>query len=179
MKKVINFGRIDFNHTGRKINACDITLELRERENNKLTLSISGNVWNLRHTDIICGGQCLDEMLPFFKNNKLFVTIYKLWKNYHINDMHAGTPEQENFIKEHEQEITQTLKEINATKKYDFQHISHYEATCEVLKKYNLYEVIHNGTPYKYGHGWLYEPIPEEDLTTIKNIILGVQQWKL
>ena len=171
MKKIIDFGKIDFCGTGEPRNTVTIEIELQETENGQQRFSASGNVWEPSKRDIVCGGQCLDELAPYFKKNKLFLTIYRLWQNYHLNDMHAGTPQQEKFIKEHEQEIKQTLAEMNASKKYSFQYASHYDAVCEVLKKYGLYEVDYKGTPYKYGHAWLYEPIPQEDIEIIKQII--------
>lgn len=87
MKRKINFGTIDFyNNNG--YNEVEINLELKENEKGQLVFSASGSVWNARHTNIICGGQCLDDLLPYFKNNKLFNKIYYLWQNYHLNDMH-------------------------------------------------------------------------------------------
>jgi len=88
MRRTIDFGTIDYYNNG-KSNRVNISLELKEKENGQLVFSASGEVWNARHNDIICGGQCLDELLPYFKNNKLFTKIYYLWKNYHLNDMHA------------------------------------------------------------------------------------------
>ncbi len=31
--------------------------------------------------------------------------------------------------------------------------------------------VEHEGKPYTYGTGWLYEPIPDDDLARIRDII--------
>lgn len=148
MKKTINFGKIDFNGTGRKINSVDIEIELRE-QGNKSVLSVCGEVWNARHTDWVAGGQCLDDLIPFFKNNERFNEIHRLWKSYHLNDMHAGDKVQEEYLKN------------NLKGRYD------YDKACELLEQAGLYE--HNG--YKYGHGWVYEPIPEDDLKIIKDLI--------
>lgn len=35
----------------------------------------------------------------------------------------------------------------------------------------NKIKVEHDGKPYKYGHGWLFEAIPEKDLQRIKELI--------
>lgn len=148
MKNTINFGKIDFNRTGRKINSADVTIELRG-SSDKPVLSVCGTVWNSRHTDCVCGGQCLDTMLPYFKNNSKFKEIHRLWKLYHLNDMHAGDRVQEEYLAK------------NMTGRYD------YNTAVELLKAANLYE--HNG--YKYGHSWIYEPIPEEDLKKIEELI--------
>lgn len=148
MKKTINFGKIDFNHIGRKINSVDVEIELRGTED-KPVLAICGEVWNMSHTDCETAGQCLDELLPFFKGNKKFTEIHRLWKLYHLNDMHAGDKAQEDYLKD------------QLSGRYD------YDTACELLERAGLYE--HNG--YKYGYGWIYKPIPEDDLKIIKAFI--------
>ena len=148
MRKKFNFGKIDFNRTGRKVNQVEVEMELRGTEDRPV-LSVCGEVWSMRHTDCVAGGQCLDDLMPFFKNNKKFSEIHRLWKSYHLNDMHAGDKEQEEYLKD------------NLKGRYD------YEAACELLKQAGLYE--HDG--YRYGHGWIYEPIPEDDLKIIKNLL--------
>lgn len=148
MKKTINFGKIDFYGRGGKINSVDIEVELRERDGRSV-LSVIGIVWNARHTDWTFGGQCLDTLMPFFKDNERFSEIHRLWKSYHLNDMHAGDKAQEEYLKNH------------FVGRYD------YSEACEALKQAGLYE--HDG--YEYGRGWVYEPIPEDDLKIIKDLI--------
>lgn len=46
-----------------------------------------------------------------------------------------------------------------------------YIQACEYLKSVGLYEVVHEGETYKYGHGWIYSPIPEQTLQEIKQFI--------
>lgn len=149
MRKKISFGKIDFYGIGRKINLVTIEIELREEEGKKV-LSICGDVWNNLKTDIVCGGQCLDDIKDFFKNDELFNKIYYLWKNYHLNDLHAGTPKQEKLLKDNVQE-----------------HDWDYTRCCEFLEKHEL--LYDNG--YKYGTSWLYEAIPEKDLKLIYEIL--------
>ena len=144
MKKIIDFGKIAYSGN-RKINAVTIEVELSEDE--KPVLSISGDVLNSRGTDDVICGQCLDELLPYFKNNAKFKEIYRLWKLYHLNNLHAGTEAQENLLKEH--------------------HVTNYQEACDLLKKHHLYK--DNG--YRYGSGWLYRSIPENDLKKIIEII--------
>lgn len=155
MKKVIDFGKIDFNSVGRKINRVTVDVELR----NEMFFSVCADVWNSKKTDCIVGGQCLDDIYPFLKDNKLFKEIYRLWKSYHLNDLKPGTPEQMECIKNHKDEIDESL--------------GFYEKELSLLRKYNLDVVEYEGQPYKYGTKWLYQPIPEEDLNLIKNIISG------
>lgn len=144
MKKVISFGKIAYNEN-EKVNKVTIEIELEGDE--KPVLSICGNIWNSKCTDTVCCGQCLDDLLPHFKNNTKFKEIYRLWKLYHLNDMHAGTEAQEELLKKY--------------------NIYEYGKACELLKKYNLYE----DKGYCYGSAWLYRPIPENDLKKIIEII--------
>ena len=158
MKKIIHFGKRDFNNIGRKINAIDLEVELRpihKAGKEDWELSICGNVWNIRHTDIICGGQCLDTILtcvPVLKHNKLYMELYRYWKLYHLNGMHAGTYKQ--------MHIVSLLRMVG---------IRDYDKHCEFLKKHNLFK--HEGR--KYGHAWYFDPIPSQDLERIKEIILA------
>ena len=65
--------------------------------------AFSAMVMVYRHNSFVCGGQCLDdpEVLDLIKNGKLcekdkmiYLEIFRLWKNYHLNDMHAGCEHQ-------------------------------------------------------------------------------------
>lgn len=154
MKKTFNFGKIDYCGRGRKDCAVDVVVRLEESEKGE-KLSICGDIWNRIHTDVYCGGQCLDTIKKFLSDNELFMELYRFWKLYHLNDMHAGTPEQEAAIEEWK-------KQGN---KFD------YKKACEYLQAIGLYEVDLNGKPYKYGHAWLYQPIPESDLARIKELL--------
>jgi hypothetical protein len=70
--------------------------------------------------------------------------------------MHAGTPEQE-----------AALKEAGLTG-----FASDYKKCCEYLKSVGMYEVeLEDGTMYKFGSGWLTQPIPEDELEKIEKII--------
>ena len=150
MKKTIEFGKIDYDKRERKTNAVDISIELKDEKGHE-TLSICGNIWNGNHTDVICCGQCLDEINIYLKNNKIFKKIYRLWKLYHLNDMHAGTKKQEEFLKSHNIE----------------NWANEYKKTCEILEKYGfLYD-----DGIKFGSTWHYWEIPENDLKEIKELI--------
>ena len=151
MKKTLNFGKIDWNGTGRKINLVTVEINLKETKNGP-AFSASANVWNSKDSDIICGGQCLDSLVPFFKNNAVYMTIFSMWKKYHLNDMHPGTPAQE-----------KALNEAGLT-----EFATNYTDCCEYLKKIGLFN--DNGT--NFGETWVYWPIPEEDLEIIKSLFL-------
>lgn len=153
MKKTISFGKIDYNNSGRKNCLVTINLELRHTDKG-VVFSCCGDIWNPRKSDIYCGGQCLDTIAEYIKT-PMFKEIHRLWKLHHLNNMHAGTVEQEAAI-----EIWEAQGH-----KYD------YSLVCDLLRDLDLYEVEVDGKPYKYGHGWLYRPIPESDLKRITEII--------
>lgn len=148
-KKIINFGKIDFFETGRKINSVDIEIELRDTETGP-EFTVCGTVWNSKHTNCVQAGQCLDHLLPFFKNNKQFVEIHRLWKRWHLNTLKAGDKEQEEAVKTY-------LK----THDYDYTEVCKYLDTLGLL--------VHNG--YKYGTAWLTEQISAEDLEKIYKLL--------
>lgn len=151
MKKIIEFGKIDFEGTGKKINPVTIEIKLKNEDSEQPVFSVCGDVWNSKKNDILMGGQCLDELLTYFKKNKLFLEIYRLWNLYHLNDMHAGTKKQENFLNK------------NNIKNW----ANDYTNTCEFLNKNNL--LYDNGI--KFGTTLNYWAIPTKDLEKIKKII--------
>lgn len=149
MQRIIEFGKIDYNGIGRRINL--VTLEINLKGEEKPVFTVCANVWNSKKTDILMGGQCLDELLPYFKNNKLFKEIYRLWDLYHLNNLHAGTKKQEEFLKKY------CIKDW----------ANKYEETCDFLNKNNM--LYDNGV--KFGTTWHYWDIPKKDLEKIKKII--------
>lgn len=86
MKRKFDFGCIDFEGRGKAVNRVTVEMEY-QTEGDKKRFSVCGNVWNARHSDVVCGGQCLDTIAPYM-NNPVFSEIYRLWELYHLNDMH-------------------------------------------------------------------------------------------
>jgi len=86
------------------------------------------------------GGQCLDEIKEKHPTNLLLSQIFKVWKRYHLNDMKAGTPDQESAINEWEKD-----------------HRYEYGEACDHLESIDLI----NDDGYRYGSKWLYSPIPQ------------------
>ncbi len=167
MERKINIQKVDGCGNGRK--SCMVSVEL---ELNNGNFSAVADLWRQDYSDILMGGQCFDELLndyPELKDNDVFMEVYDLWNSYHLNDMHAGTPEQEKAIEEWKSQGN----------KYD------YEKVCEYLKSKGLYEVSTStidkeANPkyknceektYKYGHDWLKESILDKDLERIKSLI--------
>lgn len=178
LKRTIDFGKIDFYESGKKINKVEIEVTLRNADTDKPEFSVCGTVWNSRHTDCVAGGQCIDSIDKFFRTDRLYKLIENLWKKYHLNGMNAGTVEQEKCLKEHESERKAIAEEIDKAEGKDFRFKwnvptspSDYKVSCKLLEKYGMYEVELDGKPYKYGHSWLYRAIPENDLNKIRAIL--------
>lgn len=164
--KVIELGKVDMEAYWSKSRDSKnfeypVTIEvtLKYDPDKGPVFSACGNIWEKDRSDIIIGGQCFDTLAQTdIANDPTFIEVYRLWKLYHLNDMHAGTPEQEDAIR-------QGVKNGELSRNAD------YTTTVQYLKDKNLYEVPLNGTTYRYGHAWLYEPIPKEDLDKIQELL--------
>lgn len=150
MKRVIDFGIVKYSEHMPKAR-CKVEVQLRYDEDGRAVFSACGEVWNKRENDCIMCGQCLDDM---HIDNELFKEVRSLWKKYHLNDMHAGTYKQTEFLEAHEEE-----------------HRWDYTKCCELLEKNMLLVDTWEGKPYTYGHAWLYWSIPEKDLKRIEEIV--------
>lgn len=160
MKTRLNFGKIDYNDKNRKVNEVVVEMELKENKEGQKCFSASAAVYNSRHTNWEMGGQCLDDIQALVERDTPYGAEYgeivRLWQAYHLNDSHAGTPEQEKALKE---------AGLNG-------FAAQYDECCEYLKGIGLYEVaLPDGSLYKFGTGWLTEEIPERDLQEIEDII--------
>ena len=82
MKKTFNFGEFAVVNKKVKNNKITITIELKDSKKGKI-FSACGNVWDGKRTDIIMGGQCIDDLGQYLKNNKTYLTILELWQKYH------------------------------------------------------------------------------------------------
>ena len=146
MKRTFNFGKIDYYGRGRKINSVEVKVELSD----KGVFTASANIWNSKHTDCVCGGQCLDEVAKYVKSDK-FKKIYRLWKLYHLNDMHPGTEKQEEALR---------AAGLDSW-------ANNYSDCCDYLESVGL--LVDNG--YKFGTGWLKRDIPVEDIAEIEKLL--------
>lgn len=129
-------------------NKVDVKLEVKQKDDGRKTFSMSGDY---------CGGcgQVFDDVKPANTHQKKLIAI---WNKYHLNDMHAGTEEQE-----------QALKDFKGD----------YEERCKFLAEKKLLEVkLKNGTLYKYGTGWLYNELPVQFVNELKNIIANIKKFE-
>lgn len=143
-KETFNLGEIKID---KHEHFVDVEITLETYDDGKEVFSASGNVYG------IYSGQCLDfimEHINELKYHELFRRIYYFWKRYHLNNMHAGTKRQEDYLK--------TIDKFRTS----------YDKRCEILKEVGLHVDIYESKPYTYGHEWIYYPIPDEDLKEIK-----------
>lgn len=147
MRRTFNFGKIDYYGRGRKINLVEVKVELSD----KGVFTASATVWNSKKTDCVCAGQCLDEIAKHIKSDK-FKKIHRLWKQYHLNDMHAGTEKQE-----------AALIEAGLTS-----FATDYRKCCDYLESIDL--LVDDG--YKFGTAWLKRDIPVEDIAEIERLLI-------
>ena len=161
MRKKFYFGKITYSNPNRKANAVTVEVELRLDRFERPVFSACGTISGGNGRGCVCAGQCLDEIAKYrhqLRDASTFNFIYAMWKKYHLNDTHSGTPEQEVALKEWEE----------AGNKYD------YTEACKYLESIGMYEVEYHGIEfngmYKYGHGWLYQPIEKEDLDKIVDL---------
>lgn len=147
-----------------------LTIEMSLTDGNKPRFSVSGTLAKRKGGNPYAAGQILDFLNEFTLNQpinmeecSLLATIERLWEAYHLNDMHAGTVKQEDYL-------TECRKNENF---YSFEnpsfcrHISRYEIDCDALAKANLLE----DDGYRYGTSWLYREIPAEDLLVIRELL--------
>lgn len=88
-------------------------------------------------------GQIRDTLVrltaPHFTKETLD-QLKQIWDRWHLNDMKAGTPAQEDYLRE------------------NYKERCDYTKACEVLQEAGLNP--DNG--YKYGSAWLFEEVPED-----------------
>lgn len=157
-KKVVRLGT--FTPTWRK-RPIDIFCSI-EFENGRL--SISGVEGPTRSGN--CAGSCGQIDSHWRENVKnispapgwthdMLAKFFAIWNRWHLNDMRAGSPDQEAYLREHKAE-------------FPGYPTSYYDWACSVLKKVQLQpdsECTNDaGEPYSYGSAWLFEEVPDDVL---------------
>ena len=151
-------GKCDYNGSGRRNCKTFITWDLIDGK-----FSMCAEIWNPRETDLYCSGQCVDEVCKYFPHDQLARRMERVWRDYHLNDMRAGSPAQEALLKSKEPERLKSLAHP----------VSHYDWASNVLAEAGLNpdpNHLHNGVPYRYGSAWLKRELPME-------IIAEIESW--
>jgi hypothetical protein len=128
-------------------------------------LSISGVEGPLRNGNAL--GSCGQVVMHDWKfdsyaegwNPELVEKFRAIWNEWHLNDLTAGSPAQESWIKDHPLDYAYPK--------------SHYSVYSEALTAAGLNpdpSYLHNGKPYAYGHAWLMREVPNEVLTFLESL---------
>ncbi len=151
-----DLGKVDYNGSGRRNCKAAITWSLEDGR-----FSMCAEIWNPRETDIYCGGQCVDEVARYFPHNKRAQRMVAIWKEWHLNDMVAGSPAQQAH-----------LKSLGKWKHGRDGFESYFSWALAELAKAGLQPdpgYMHNGKPYSYGNAWLKRDIPADVLSEIQS----------
>ena len=95
MRKVFSFGKVAYNGK-RKINEVTLEIDLGDW-NGYPQFSAHAKVWNNIHTDIVAGGQMIDDLYNRFavlRLSVLYKTIMQLWEKYHLHNI-SNIPEED------------------------------------------------------------------------------------
>lgn len=161
-RHVLKLGKVDYNGTGRRINAVELELSLRTLDGTRRTvdleevdgcreLSVVGRVWNHLHTDIIAGGQLVDLIARSFPEDARVQRIAALWQRWHLNGMKSGTRAQRACLTGYELGCQDGSGD-------PYPSACRYDDACGVLKACGLLE----DRGYRYGSSWLCDPLPPE-----------------
>lgn len=96
-------------------------------------------------------GQVGDCIVPRTDNQRKLV---EMWEKYHLNDMHAGTEKQEEFLSKHG----------------EAHH--NYNQQCKLLEEAGL--LVDSG--YRYGTSWRTRKLPDNFINTLKEVVDSV--WR-
>lgn len=160
MKKTIFKKHISFKPSRPGGGTFHLTIELREKTNkcrdwdslefveNPIELSICGRTRG-------GSGQCSDSIEKkignFNKDEQVIIRkILDIWKEYHLNDMKAGTKYQ-----------TELLSDFKNTSSGSY----HTEASAYLKSKNALYD-----RDYEYGTSWLYKEIPNDVIEFLESL---------
>lgn len=152
MKKVIRLGR-----TSAGLVFCWIELKVAKQGYQRL--SISGVVGPTRDGNARgpCG-QCQNSLLEITEydndwSKEKVEELFSIWERWHLNDMRAGSPKQEEFLR------------MNPVQ-YKYPQ-SYFVEACRALSMAGLHPDPETG--YRYGSAWIYEKIPESVLDTLRS----------
>lgn len=161
IKDQLYLGKCDGYGNGRK--SCEAYLEWTY-DPHKGKFSMSADVWNARKTDTLMGGQCVDEVVKMFPKSAKTARMVEIWKAYHLNDMKAGSPAQEAYLKEHKADW-EAYKKSDDYKQHGERAPEYFSWAKRELEAAGLQpdpNHEHNGKPYSYGSTWLKEELPKE-----------------
>lgn len=85
----LDLGKIDYYGQGRKSNKADVEVGFRYLNGNKESyFSVTGDIWNIRHSDIVRGGCGTPQFLleEFFPHNATLRRVVQLAEKWHLTN---------------------------------------------------------------------------------------------
>lgn len=141
-------GKIDYNGSGRRNCRAELTWSL---ENGRFSMQAA--VWNPRESDCYTCGQCVDEVVAYFPQDKQAQRMAAVWRRWHLNDMKAGSPAQEQWLRD------------NPIDRAEYAYPkSRYEVVSAKLAAVGL----NPDQGYNYGSAWKLEELPPDILAEIR-----------
>lgn len=158
LHKIVNLGKAPVSFIKRQA-MSDVFCEVTVKDG---TLSIHGVVGPCKGGR--CWGSagqiqdCLEGLVPGNGwTQEMVEEFLDIWREWHLNDMVAGSPRQMAFLKDYRAE--------NGWKGY--------EEECNALEEAGLLEdeeCMVEGKPYRYGSSWLKKELPAEVLGFLRGI---------
>lgn len=139
-----DLGKVDYNNSGRRNCKAAITWRLEGDR-----FSMCAEIWNPRETDVYTCGQCIESVAAYFPRDTKAQRMVAIWRRWHLNDMRAGTPAQEAWLR-------------------DNPIVAVYPESYYVKASAALAEVGLNPDPnftesgYLYGSAWVIETLPDD-----------------
>lgn len=171
--KTFKFGKITYNK--QKTNPVELEVTLKQNEKKQWCFSASGNIWNTSHTDLLMGGQCIDDIYKEFANQienpSLYKKIMKLWEKWHLNDLNAGC--------EHQRALKWDQIKLDNKKPLTQDNMATW-----TYKKDNPRGLLAEPCPkcgYKYGTEWKFRAINKEDMRSILSLldVPATEMWAI
>jgi hypothetical protein len=144
-------GKCDYNGDGRRNCAAYITWELRDGR-----FSMQTEIWQPDRKDCLCCGQCVDTVAALFPDDAKAQRMFAIWQRWHLNDMRAGSPVQEEWLRQN------PIPESECAYPK-----SHYDVASAKLAAAGLNP---DADGYKYGHAWKTEELPAD-------VIVEIESW--
>ena len=133
---------------------------------------MSAEIWNVKGSDILCGGQCVEDVLGHFPKSAKHDRMIEIWKRWHLNDSRASC-EHQRAEKWEERPIDPSKPTNVYGKHFEGQKRDSWNMATWVRKKDwsgGLMCEPCSVCGYEYGSAWLKEELPA-------NVIAEIESW--
>lgn len=143
-------GKVDYDGNGRANCEAEITWTL---ENGRF--SMSAGIWMPSKRDLLACGQMVDTVAGYFPGDEQVQRMRAVWQRWHLNDMKAGSPAQETWLRE------------NPIPEEEYRYpASYYTIVSAKLAAVGLNP---DADGYLYGHEWKREELPADVVAEIES----------